>query len=88
MTRLRDLPRQLSVEYWDQPGFDWVAQYTGIASYKEAKVKAEQLWAALRKQSPGTQIDVRICKTPFGRVLARSDVNGRSIPVPSRRSKR
>jgi hypothetical protein len=49
---------------------DWQAQYTGLADFETATAKAAGLWKGMTKRDGEGVFEMRICETPFGRVLA------------------
>lgn len=71
---------QMSVEFKRNGGdAEWLGQHTGLSDWEDAKRKAADLFKALTKDHPFSK--VRICETPFGKVLARVNRAGAVVPT-------
>jgi hypothetical protein len=79
--------RQMSVEFLGNSGpDDWQAVHTGLSDLNDAMGIAERLYRGLTdKPGPLKTANirqVRVCETPFGKVLATVSADGKCVALP------
>lgn len=88
----RQRSNQISVEFLGRDGpDDWRALHTGLSSLSDAAGIAERLYRGMT-DGPAMHLEaaraktpkVRVCETPFGRVLAVVNVEGKCVPASTR----